>query len=75
MLALSLLVVTLLALTTYTIARTRAISAAGGSLGVLHSRPSYHGLYALLWVLIIGLGAYLLANFALSTYVASRLRS
>ena len=36
-------------------ARSRAVQAVGGVLAELHSRPSYHGMYSGLWVLLVGL--------------------
>ena len=36
------------------------MSAAAGDLSTLHSRPSYHGFYSLMWVLIVGLGSIIL---------------
>ena len=46
----------ILAVIGYGTSRGRAVSVAGGQLANLHSRPSYHGTYALLWVLIAGVG-------------------
>lgn len=55
MIQLSLIVVVLLAFAAYAMAQTRARAAAEGNLASLHSRPFYHGLYALMWVAIAGL--------------------
>lgn len=46
----------ILAVVGYGTSRGRAVSVADGRLATLHSRPSYHGTYALLWVLIAGIG-------------------
>jgi len=45
-----------LALIAYFTARQKAFGLAGENLATLHSRPAYHGTYALLWVLIVGWG-------------------
>lgn len=45
-----------MAIAFFALSRNRAVAAAGGTLATLHSRPSYHGLYSLLWTLIAGLG-------------------
>ena len=39
----------------FLVGRTRAVQVASPQLSVLHSRPSYHGLYSALWVGLIGL--------------------
>ena len=56
MIALTLPAVLLLAVAFYLLSQGRALRVAGGNLATLHSRPSYHGLYAALWVLILGWG-------------------
>ncbi len=75
MLALSLLAVLIIAIGSYVIARRRAVSLAGGRLANLHSRPSYHELYAFLWVLIAGLSVYVVVNILASGYVTSQMRA
>ncbi|MGF1551386.1 MAG: phosphate ABC transporter permease subunit PstC [Paracoccaceae bacterium] len=67
MLPLTLLAIVLTALVAFALGRSRAQAIAGGRAALLHSRPSYHGLYLLLWVLIAGLGVFVVANIALSS--------
>ena len=59
MLAAYLLVLAILMVAAYVIARRRAIVAAGGALSALHSLPSYHGLLAASAVLLPMLAIYL----------------
>jgi len=54
------LVVFLIALVAYTLSRRRAVALAGETR--LHSRPTFHGLYSLLWVLIVGWGGIVIVN-------------
>ncbi|MEM1298267.1 MAG: phosphate ABC transporter permease subunit PstC [Pseudomonadota bacterium] len=75
MLPLTVLGIAILALASFVVARSRAVIAADGSLASLHSRPSYHGLFALLCVFIAGYGVYLVVNTIGSSYVGSTLRS
>ncbi len=75
MLGLSLLVIAGLSVLCFITARTRAVSVAGGTLSALHSRPGYHGLHAFLWVLIAGLGVFIVVNIAVSAYVSNQLNS
>lgn len=75
MLALSLLAVVILAIGSYVVARGRAVAVANGRLSSLHSRPSYHGLHALLWVVIAGFGVYVIANILASSYVTSQMQA
>ncbi|MEO1494072.1 MAG: phosphate ABC transporter permease subunit PstC [Pseudomonadota bacterium] len=75
MLPLTLLGIVILALGSFAMARSKAAAEAGGSYASLHSRPGYHGLYALLCVLIGGLAVYIVVSFIGSTMVASTMRS
>jgi len=61
-LTVTLLLITLLALVAFAMARAKAVSVAEGSLASLHSRPSYHGLYALLWVALAGFGVFIVTD-------------
>ncbi len=54
MLLIAFVLVVALSIAAYGMSRQRAVSAANGDLAVLHSRPSYHGTYSMLWVLIVG---------------------
>ncbi|MEO0623167.1 MAG: phosphate ABC transporter permease subunit PstC [Pseudomonadota bacterium] len=58
----SLIVVVLLAFLGYAMSRSKAVAASGGQFSNLHSRPSYHGLYTLLWVLIAGIGTFIVVD-------------
>ncbi|WP_316015829.1 phosphate ABC transporter permease subunit PstC [Roseobacter sp. HKCCA0434] len=58
-LVIALVLITGLSILTYGASRQKAVSAAGGDLSKLHSRPSYHGTYSLLWILIAGVGTLL----------------
>ncbi|MEM7190860.1 MAG: phosphate ABC transporter permease family protein, partial [Pseudomonadota bacterium] len=62
MLPLSLLVIVGLSLALFVTARSRAITAAGGRLANLHSRPGYHGMFAMLCVLLAGVGTVMVVN-------------
>ncbi len=54
MLTLTALIILGLAVGFFLLSRSRAIAVSGGVLAGLHSRPSYHGTYSLLWVGIVG---------------------
>ena len=54
--------VLILAVAGYGLSRGRAIAVSGGNLANLHSRPSYHGTYSLLWVLLAGVGTLLVVG-------------
>lgn len=75
MLPLTVLGIAILALASFVVARSRAVAAAGGALATLHSRPGYHGLFALLCVLFAGYGTYLVVNAVGASYAGSTLRS
>jgi len=66
MLPLTLLAIVLIALVAFGVCRSRAVQLADGRLASLHSRPSYHGLYGLLWTLIAGIGTFLVLDIALT---------
>ncbi|MEL7172090.1 MAG: phosphate ABC transporter permease family protein, partial [Pseudomonadota bacterium] len=57
-----LLVVALMSCAAFAMCRQRAVASADGTLATLHSRPSYHGLYGLLWVAIAGFGTFVVVN-------------
>ncbi len=44
------------AMAAFVIAQHRAQVVVGGDTAALHSRPSYHGFYSFLWVVLVGLG-------------------
>jgi phosphate transport system permease protein len=56
------LVVFLIAVAAYTLSRRRAVALSADPSIHLHSRPSFHGLYSLLWVLILGWGGIVLVS-------------
>ncbi|MEM6663825.1 MAG: phosphate ABC transporter permease subunit PstC [Pseudomonadota bacterium] len=74
MLPLSLLIIAGLSLAFFVAARTRAIAAAGGTLASLHSRPGYHGMFALLCVGLIGYGVVIIVNILASYMVSGEMR-
>jgi len=55
MLSFAVLAIFATALLFFLAGRSRAVQASGSTLSALHSRPSYHGLYSGLWVLLAGL--------------------
>ncbi len=57
MISLTALVIAGLSVLFFILAQSRALTLASGDLARLHSRPTYHGAYALLWVALIGLAA------------------
>ncbi|GMG81750.1 phosphate ABC transporter permease subunit PstC [Paralimibaculum aggregatum] len=67
----TLLLIFLLALAAFTVGRAKSVSAAGGHLENLHSRPAYHGLYAMLWVAIAGFGTFVVMDALGLSYVTS----
>jgi len=69
-LTVTLLLITLMALTAYAVCRSKAVSAAEGNLASLHSRPSYHGLYGLLWVALAGFGVFIIVDVAALSIVS-----
>ena len=73
MLAMSLLGVVLIAMAGLVLARQRAAGLAGGELSSLHSRPSYHGLFTLLVVLIAGVVVHVALRVLGNWYVGSAL--
>ena len=48
--------VSVMAIAAFFVARQRAIAVVGGETRALHSRPSFHGLFSLLWVAMVGTG-------------------
>ncbi len=55
--------------------RNRALASVNGVLAGLHSRPSYHGLYSFLWVVIVGLGVLLALAISGGQFVQATLLS
>ncbi|MEM8790067.1 MAG: phosphate ABC transporter permease subunit PstC [Pseudomonadota bacterium] len=75
MISISLLAMLLLAMLAFVMGRSRAVALAGQRTASLHSRPSYHGLYCLLWVLLAGLGVFIVLNSLLTSYVGSEMQA
>lgn len=73
MLSVALLLVVAISFAAYALARRKAVRVADGRLANLHSRPSYHGLHAALWVLLAGLGLYVIAGLATGLWLESRM--
>ncbi|MEM8697949.1 MAG: phosphate ABC transporter permease subunit PstC, partial [Pseudomonadota bacterium] len=71
MLSLSLLAIVMLAMVGFAMGRSRAVAVAPAGHASLHSRPSYHGLYCLLWVLIVGLGVFVLLDMVMTSHKTS----
>lgn len=74
MLAMALLGIVIISIAGFMSARARAVALSGGTLATLHSRPSYHGLFALTTVLLAGLAVYIVVNAIGIWYVGSALR-
>ena len=55
----------------FLLSRAKAFDLAGDSLAQLHSRPFYHGLYSLIWVLMSGFAAIILASAVAGTVIDS----
>lgn len=72
MLALTTLLILGLAIGFFILSRAKAISVSGGILSNLHSRPSYHGTYVLLWVLIVGFSLLLALMIGWSAYLNAK---
>jgi phosphate transport system permease protein len=71
----SLIAIALMALIAFAVGRSKAVAVVDGRVARLHSRPSYHGLYALLWVAIAGFGTFLLLDMVGLSIVSSMLRA
>ncbi len=69
------LAIVVLSVVIYMLARARAVRSAGGALKNLHSRPSYHGLYAAMWTALIGLGVLVTASLGFTSYVDGQMQS
>ncbi|MCG6903047.1 MAG: phosphate ABC transporter permease subunit PstC [Rhodobacter sp.] len=65
------------AIAAYIISQGRARQVVGGEISQLHSRPSYHGFYSFLWVLMIGwgllIGLTLVSNWVIESTLMSRI--
>lgn len=72
MLALTALLVIGLAIGFFILSRAKAISASQGVLANLHSRPSYHGTYVMLWVMIVGLALLLALILGWNAYLDAK---
>ena len=75
MLALTSLLIIALSIGFFILSRTKAISASNGVLSSLHSRPSYHGTYSLLWVAIVGFSLLLVLQVGWAAYLDIRFLS
>ncbi len=69
MISLAAIGVLALAAVFYGLARSRAAAVAGNRPSSLHSRPGYHGSFAALWVLIVGIVVLLVASTVSDRYV------
>ncbi|MEM9784612.1 MAG: phosphate ABC transporter permease subunit PstC [Pseudomonadota bacterium] len=74
MLPLTLLAIVLISLVAFALCRGQAIALASGRQAALHSRPAYHGLYALLWVLIAGITVFVVIDIVASGLLDSLIR-
>jgi len=72
MLALTASLVIGLAIGFFILSRAKAISASQGVLANLHSRPSYHGTYVMLWVMIVGLAILLALMLGWNAYLDAK---
>ena len=62
-----------LALIASLLARQKAVRCVAGDQAQLHSRPSYHGFYTLLWVLIAGWTSLIILSLASESYISQTL--
>ncbi|HSF91441.1 MAG TPA: phosphate ABC transporter permease family protein, partial [Paracoccaceae bacterium] len=69
------LLVLVVGFSAYILARAKAMRLANGRLSDLHSRPNYHGLLVLLWVVIVGFGLLTVLSIAGNALVNSMLLS
>lgn len=72
MVAIALIVLAAIAFFT---ARSRALAQVGGDAARLHSRPVYHGFYALCWVVLPALAAWFVSSRLAVWYIESALQS
>ncbi len=72
MLALTALLIVGLAIGFFILSRAKAISVSQGALANLHSRPSYHGTYVMLWVVIVGLALLLVLMLGGNAYLDAK---
>ena len=72
MLALTALLIIGLAIGFFIPSRAKAISVSQGVLASLHSRPSYHGTYVMLWVMIVGLALLLVLMIGWNAYLDAK---
>ncbi|MEO0670433.1 MAG: phosphate ABC transporter permease subunit PstC [Pseudomonadota bacterium] len=63
------------ALAAFVLARGRALSVVDGMAAELHSRPSYHGLYSALVVLLTGITILVVASVASDIWIGNQLRA
>jgi len=68
-------IVLVIGLAFYFLGGQRARGLAGDTPALLHSRPSYHGLYSLLWVLVLGWGILIVLTIVTEAYIGSTLLS
>ncbi len=61
------------AIASFFLAKFRAQAASGGEPSRLHSRPSYHGFYSFLWVLLSGLGVLITLSLASNYHINTSL--
>lgn len=73
MLSILFVAVLLLAAGAYVASSLRAVQVARGRERKLHSRPSYHGLYSLLWVLLAGWSVLIVLTIASNWWITSSL--
>jgi len=69
------LAVLIVAAAAYVLGRAKATALAGDNYAQLHSRPTYHGLYCLIWTLIAGFAAALLSAVIAGAIVDSGMAS
>lgn len=71
MLTLTAMIILGLAVGFFLLSRGRAIVVSNGVLPSLHSRPSYHGTYSMLWVGIVGLSILLVLTVGWNAYLGT----
>ncbi|MDJ0826752.1 MAG: phosphate ABC transporter permease subunit PstC [Rhodobacter sp.] len=61
------------AVASFFLSQSRAFAVASGAPAILHSRPSYHGFYSFLWVIMVGVGLVIVLTVGPSMWITNTL--